>query len=100
MTSPSTLVDRLAHWAATTPDAPALNEKRAGRWQALSWSQYFQRVRALGAALVELGHQPGECVAIVGANRPEWVQCQFAIQAVSLACHLARRSAERTRSNI
>ncbi|MBP7680528.1 MAG: long-chain fatty acid--CoA ligase [Deltaproteobacteria bacterium] len=81
MTSPSTLVDRLAHWAATTPDAPALNEKRAGRWQALSWSQYFQRVRALGAALVELGHQPGECVAIVGANRPEWVQCQFAIQA-------------------
>ena len=23
MTSPSTLVDRLAHWAATTPDAPA-----------------------------------------------------------------------------
>ena len=51
MTSPRTLVDRLAHWAATTPDAPALNEKRAGRWQALSWSQYHQRVRALGAAV-------------------------------------------------
>ncbi|MCA9532424.1 MAG: long-chain fatty acid--CoA ligase [Myxococcales bacterium] len=81
MTAPSTLVDRLAHWANTTPDAPALNEKRAGRWQALSWSQYHQRVRALGQALIELGHQPGECVALVGANRPEWVQCQFAIQA-------------------
>jgi long-subunit acyl-CoA synthetase (AMP-forming) len=81
MTAPSTLVDRLAHWARTTPDAPALNEKRAGRWQALSWAQYHERVRALGAALIGLGHEPGQCVALVGANRPEWVQCQFAIQA-------------------
>ena len=75
------LVGRIRHWAQTTPDAPALHEKRAGRWQSLSWAQYWGRVQSLGRGLVALGHEPGECVAIVGGNRPEWVQCQFAIQA-------------------
>ena len=77
-----TLVGKIQHWAERTPDAPALHEKRAERWRHISWAQYWQNVRGLAKGLLELGHQRGECVAIVGANRPEWVQCQFAIQAI------------------
>ena len=29
-----------------------------------------------------MGHVPGECVAFIGANYPQWVQLQFGVQAV------------------
>ncbi|MGB5268544.1 MAG: long-chain fatty acid--CoA ligase, partial [Polyangiales bacterium] len=35
----------------------------------------------VGKGLIALGLQPGECVAIVGANRRDWVICQHGINA-------------------
>lgn len=81
MADPRSLVHQIAHWASHRPDQPALHGKDTNdRWYSLTWSEYWRNVQELGAGLMSLGHQEGECVAIVGANHPQWVQYQFAIQ--------------------
>lgn len=80
-TLPRTLVQRIEHWATTKPNVPAIHGKKSGRWVSLTWAEYWRNVRDVAKALVALGHQPGECVAICGANQPEWVQYEFGIQA-------------------
>ena len=76
-----TLVHGIGYWAKERPNSPALHGMRNGNWYSVSWSEYWQNVRALGKAFISLGHQPGECVAFIGANYPEWVQLQFGVQA-------------------
>lgn len=78
---PQTLVHRLAYWAKKRPHQPALHGKRGGVWRSLSWSEYWQNVRAAAKGFIALGHQPGDCVVIVGANHPEWVQLEFGAMA-------------------
>lgn len=82
MTSRHTLVHHIEHWAKQKPNRDALHGKRDGRWYAVSWSEYWQNVRAIAKALLAAGHQHGECVAFVGANDPRFVQYQFAAQAI------------------
>lgn len=82
MSTPSSLVHYIEHWSKLKPNRPALHGKRDGRWYSVSWAEYWSNVRALGRALVALGHRTGECVAVVGVNDPRWVQYQFGIEAV------------------
>ncbi|HJL33526.1 MAG TPA: AMP-binding protein, partial [Polyangiaceae bacterium LLY-WYZ-15_(1-7)] len=81
MAAPHTLVHHIAHWAEQKPHVPALHAKRAGRWMSLSWSEYWRNVRAVAKGLIALGHEPGDCIAIAGANQPEWVQLEFGAEA-------------------
>jgi long-subunit acyl-CoA synthetase (AMP-forming) len=81
MSDTQSLVHQLAQHAQKTPNAPALHGKRDGRWETLTWSQYWTAVREVAKGLIALGHAPGECVAIVGANRMEWVIAQLGIMA-------------------
>jgi long-chain acyl-CoA synthetase len=55
------------------PDAPAYHVNAEGHWQMADWATYVQQVRQAGKALIALGVKPGDHVAIVGFNRPEWV---------------------------
>jgi long-subunit acyl-CoA synthetase (AMP-forming) len=81
-TGPQTLVHQLAGWAKELPDTPAIHGKGPdGRMRTMTWSQYWTAVREVAKGLITLGHEPGECVAIVGANRMEWVIAQFGIMA-------------------
>jgi long-chain acyl-CoA synthetase len=61
----------LAGLAATRPRAVALQEKRYGIWQPMTWAQYAQRVHDFAYGLAELGVQRGDVVAVLGDNRPE-----------------------------
>jgi long-subunit acyl-CoA synthetase (AMP-forming) len=77
-----TLVHQIFDWAEKKPDTPVLFEKNTqGDWRSLTWKEYEQRVRAIAKGLIALGHQKGDCVAIVGDNRIDWVLCQFGIMA-------------------
>ena len=77
-----TLVHQLINWAETTPHNPAIHGRiTVGEWKTWSWSEYWAEARLLARGLQSLGHEVGECVAIVGNNRPEWSLCQFAIMA-------------------
>jgi long-chain acyl-CoA synthetase len=78
----SSLPDLLLRHAQERPDAPAIREKRRGRWHELTWGGYADRVKRAAAGLKALGVQPGDRVAIHGENRPEWVIADLAIQGV------------------
>jgi long-chain acyl-CoA synthetase len=78
--SVQSFVHQIESWASKKPDAPAIHDKGPdGHWRTLTWSQYWTAVREVARGLIALGHQPGDCVAIVGANRMEWVLAQFGI---------------------
>ncbi len=68
-TPPRLFRARCAEWGAL----PALRCKRRGLWQGLSWAQYYEHVRAIGLALLELGCRRGEVVSVLAENRPEWL---------------------------
>ena len=54
-------------------DRVALRRKEMGIWKRISWAEYGTGVREVAAGLLALGLQPGDKVAILGDNRPEWL---------------------------
>lgn len=46
---------------------------RDGAWQTLGYGEVYARVRALSLALTDLGLQPGDRLALLSRNRPEWM---------------------------
>ena len=62
-----------------------LQEKRYGIWQPITWAGYRRRVRDFAHGLADLGVQPGEVVAVLGDNRPEWLISELAAQSLG-AC--------------
>lgn len=71
--------DLLARLAITTPQADCLVAKKAGAWQPLSAAQVQEQSNRVSLGLLELGVGPGDKVAIISANRPEWVVADFGI---------------------
>ena len=59
--------------ASRRGEAIALCYHRGGRWCTLSWSDYAREVRRVSRALIALGVQRGQSIAIVGPNTPEWL---------------------------
>jgi long-chain acyl-CoA synthetase len=72
----------LAGLAERHPRRRALQEKRYGIWEALTWAEYWTRVRRFAHGLAALGFRRGEVLAILGDNRPEWVVAELAAQAL------------------
>lgn len=60
----------------------ALQEKRYGVWQALTWAAYARRVSDFAHGLAELGVRAGDVVAVIGDNRPEWLIAELAAQSL------------------
>ena len=55
-----------------------LRSKREGRWTELSYGELADRVQDLSVGLIELGVAPGDRVALLSENRPEWAITDFA----------------------
>jgi long-chain acyl-CoA synthetase len=62
-------------------DAPFLWAKREGEWRPISWADAARQVASLAASLKRIGLQPGDRVALVSENRPEWLISDLAIMA-------------------
>ena len=69
--------------SATRP--VAMRVKRNGAWVALSFADLLNQVQAFSVGLVELGVRPGDRVAILSENRPEWAVTDFACLAARCA---------------
>ena len=54
-------------------ERPALQYRAGDQWESVTWKAYRARSREVARALIALGVQPGEGVAILGYNAPEWV---------------------------
>jgi long-chain acyl-CoA synthetase len=52
---------------------PCLRFFRDGEWREWSYAEVFERSRRVAGGLVALGVEPGDRVAILSENRPEWV---------------------------
>ena len=61
---------------------PAFRHKDLGIWQTWTWAQVAEIVRAYAAGLHRLGLQPGDKIAVVGANRPKLYWTIMAAQAL------------------
>ena len=75
--SPATLqCSRVSEVLDTTAraygDQPAMRHKNDGLWQVTTWREYRDGARQVGRALIALGVQPGEGIAIIGGNCPQW----------------------------
>jgi long-chain acyl-CoA synthetase len=76
----STFPRLLFRLAAEHPAGVALQEKRYGVWQPLTWADYARRVRDYAHGLAGLGVDRGDVVAVLGENRPEWLITELAVQ--------------------
>ncbi len=59
---------------------PAYREKEFGIWQSWTWAEAAAEVEAMALGLIEIGLAPGDHVAIVGRNRPQFYMSMVAIQ--------------------
>jgi long-chain acyl-CoA synthetase len=72
-----TLPKLLIHNAAAIGARPAMRHKDLGVWQAWTWQQVLEEVRAFSIGLAELGLKRGDKFTIIGSNRPRlyWAIC-------------------------
>jgi long-chain acyl-CoA synthetase len=62
-------------------DEPFLSAKRGGAWTSISWAEAARQVASLAASLKRIGLEPGDRVALVSENRPEWLISDLGIMA-------------------
>jgi long-chain acyl-CoA synthetase len=62
-------------------DAPFLWHKADRQWVSESWTEVAGKVAALADGLIGLGLSPGDRVALVSENRPEWFIADVGIMA-------------------
>jgi long-chain acyl-CoA synthetase len=79
---PPTLAGRLRHFAETQPGRVAIREKHLGVWREQTYRGYDQAVARAAWALHRAGVGPGDSVAILSDNRPEWLHVDLGAQAV------------------
>ncbi|WP_353226400.1 AMP-dependent synthetase/ligase [Novosphingobium sp.] len=70
--------------AETRGDHPMLAAKRGGKWTTISWATAAEQVCLLARSLRAIGLNPGDRVALVSENRPEWCIADLAIMAAGL----------------
>jgi long-chain acyl-CoA synthetase len=54
---------------------------RGNAWQTMSWAETAERALRVACGLVRAGIRPGETVALVSPNCPEWLYCDLGIMA-------------------
>ncbi len=68
-----TIVD--VFWNQVKKLGPQVALRRRGEagWSEITWSEYGEAVRRVGEGLLACGIKPGDRVALMATNRPEWL---------------------------
>lgn len=77
-----TIVTRVRQRSLRTPGAVAMRHKDFGIWQEVTWTGYWARIELVAHALLALGVEPGDRVAVHSENRPEWLYADLGTVAV------------------
>lgn len=81
-----TVLEHLREHARRRPDAVAFGEKIDGEWKRTTWQEYDTEVRRCARALLALGIEPQQTIAILGGNRSEWsILCLAAMSIRAIA---------------
>ena len=79
-----TLKESLDHSVQKHGDKTLLRYKRNGEWLTMSYSQFQEQVRTAAEFLYRVCHvRPGDRVALIAANSPEWAVVHYAITGLS-----------------
>ncbi|NLG36359.1 MAG: long-chain fatty acid--CoA ligase [Lentisphaerae bacterium] len=79
-----TLKDTLEQSAQKHGDKILMKYKRLGDWQTLTYRQFLAMVRSIAEALARECHiRPGDRVALLGSNSPEWCAIHYAITGIA-----------------
>jgi len=76
-----TLIGLIVKNAQEMPDEVAIREKRYGVWSPMTWRQFRDRVQEFALGLRAFGFRPGDNLAIIGDNKPEWIIAEFGCMA-------------------
>lgn len=79
MTKPTTLGQTILGMRKRSPHQIAVQYKVNESWKSKSWPEYYQDIENIGSALLSLGIQPGDRVAIMANTRFEWAVADLAI---------------------
>ncbi|WP_326638323.1 AMP-binding protein [Nonomuraea fuscirosea] len=93
----ATIVTRVRERATRDPGAVAMRHKDLGIWQEVSWGAYWTQVELVAHALLALGVEPGDRVAVHAENRPEWLYADLgtvAVRAVTVGLYPTNPPAE------
>lgn len=74
----------IKHAQAFGDKRTALREKEYGVWQPVTWRGYCEHVRDFSLGLIAMEIQPGDCLGVIGDNRPEWLYAELAAQAAGV----------------
>ncbi|NRQ49003.1 AMP-dependent synthetase/ligase [Aeromicrobium stalagmiti] len=85
MTAQTSLPQRIRARATSTPGGIAMREKNLGLWEPVTWADYWDAASLVGHALLSLGVEPGDRVAVHSENRREWLFCDIGITAARAA---------------
>src|SRR5262245_46460841 len=72
------LVAIYEHATASFGDKPLFGTKKGGAWTWMTFREFAQQTDDVRAAFAELGVGPGDRVAIIANNRPEWAVAAYA----------------------
>ena len=76
--------EALAGWSAKMPDREFLLQPVDGRLHVITFSEALDQARRMAAALLGLGMEPGDKVAILAKNSAEWVIADLSIAMAGL----------------
>jgi len=76
--------DLLSRFEEKFPQADSLAAKRNGKWIKFSTKQYRENVNNFSYGLLEMGFKPGDKIATVSNNRPEWNFVDFGMAQVGV----------------
>lgn len=85
MTKPMTLGHSILEMRNRNPNNVAVKFKINGNWISKTWLEYYKDVESMGCALLALGVQPGDRVAIMANTRYEWAVMDLAILGIKAA---------------
>lgn len=57
----------------------ALEKKLNGKWDSVSWEDYYKRAAYVGLALKDMGLQKGDRVSLLSENRLEWLYADMGV---------------------
>lgn len=75
----TTYIQRLEEIVRKFPDRVAFELKTPEGYRKVSYAQVHAQINAVATSLIALGVKPGDRVAILSENRPEWVVAYLAV---------------------